>query len=687
MLSACVTLIFSGEYQMKSFRFAAFVLVGVLIGMAILVRPGHADGPQLPMLVEPPKTPPPPSPTSTSFPGVDPDGKNGLPRSQRVVNYDIDARWNPANKTITGQETLIYRNLTGQSQDTFPFHLYLNAFQPKSTWMRESRRDRNGGWGEYLDTTYFGSNKVLAIEVSGMGDVTNRMQFVAPDDGNPDDRTVFQVKLPQAVPTGAAVTFKIRFEAKMPKVIARTGYIDNFVLGGQWFPKIGVWWHNAWNCHQFHASTEFFADFGVFDVKLTVPKGYVVGASGEEVATKTNADGALTHEYRVEDVHDFAWTADTRFVQVDDSWQSSSGHQVKIKLLLERPHANQAQRHLDIIKQSLDHFDRWYGPYPYSTLTVVDPADTAAGGMEYPTFITGDTSLFSSRGVLLFPEVVVEHEFGHQYWYGMVATNEFEDAWLDEGINSYSEKVMDDIYGKDTSIVNMLGINMGEFGYQRMEYLSLPNADPLVRRGWEFMHGNSYGGITYGKTATVLKTLESIIGEQKLQEAMHVYFLRYRFTHPSREDFLRTVEEVSGKNLRWYFDQAVYGTQALDYEVTRISSEPLNDETGKPGIYRDQVIVSRKGDFIFPVTVEIKFFDGTKLREHWDGRDRWVRFMYDKPAQVESAEIDPDHQIFLDANFFNNSQTVKPNSIASKKISNYWLFASQWIGQLLASFI
>jgi aminopeptidase N len=247
--------------------------------------------------------------------------------------------------------------------------------------------------------------------------------------------------------------------------------------------------------------------------------------------------------------------------------------------------------------------------------------------------------------------------------------------------------VLDDIYGKDTSIINMLGANMGEFGYQRMAYLSLPNADPLVRRAWEFMNGNSYGGITYGKTATVLKTLESIIGEQKLQEALHVYFMRYRFTHPSREDFLRTVEDVSGKNLRWYFDQAVYGTQALDFEVTRISSEPLNEKTGYPGAYRDQVIVSRKGDFIFPVTVEIKFANGEKLREHWDGRDRWVRFMYDKSAPVESAEIDPDHQVFLDANFFNNSQTVTPNSTASKKISNYWLFASQWIGQLLASFI
>src|SRR5439155_785255 len=111
-----------------------------------------------------------------------------------------------------------YRNLTGKPQATFPFHLYLNAFQPKSTWMREERRDRNGGWSQYLDAEYLGSNKVLAIAVEGMGDVTNRMRFIAPDDGNPDDRTVFQVNLPRAVPAGGETTFKIRFEAKMPQV-------------------------------------------------------------------------------------------------------------------------------------------------------------------------------------------------------------------------------------------------------------------------------------------------------------------------------------------------------------------------------------------------------------------------------------------------------------------------------------
>ncbi|HLJ90520.1 MAG TPA: M1 family metallopeptidase [Candidatus Angelobacter sp.] len=672
---------------MKLIRLCCFVVAITILAGGIWSIRGLASGPQVApassLSVRTAASAEPGSPSSGDA-AVDPDGKSGAPRSQRVVRYEIDAHLDAKKKTISAVETLTYRNLTGQPLDTFPFHLYLNGFQSKSTWMRESRR--NGDEGDSVGSP--GSNTVKSLEVEGMGNLNDTTKYISPDDGNPDDRTVLQVKLPHPVAPGASVVFKIAFVAKLPEVIARTGYKHDFILGGQWFPKVGVWWHGAWNCHQFHANTEFFADFGSFDVKLTTPKDRVVGATGEEVAVTPNPDGTVTHEYRAEDVHDFAWTADPSFVQTLDSWTAASGHRVNIKLLMQPQHADQAQRHLDIVKKSLDRFDRWYGPYPYNTLTVVDPADTRAGGMEYPTFITGDTFAYSPRRFLFFPEVVVEHEFGHQYWYGMVATNEFEDAWLDEGINSYTEKVLDDIYGKDTSVINNLfGANAGEGGVQRMMFMQGGDFDPLVRRGWEFVDGGSYGGITYGKTATVLRTLESLIGEQKLQEALHVYFMRYRFTHPVREDFLRTVEEVSGKDLRWYFDQAVYGTQILDYEITDVGSEALNSRTGKEGTFRNRVVVHRKGDFIFPETVEIKFSDGKTVREHWDGRDRWVRYMYDGPAEVESAEVDPDHQIMLDKNFFNNSRTVSADTTASKKLGNYWLFLTQWLGQALGSVI
>jgi aminopeptidase N len=202
---------------------------------------------------------------------------------------------------------------------------------------------------------------------------------------------------------------------------------------------------------------------------------------------------------------------------------------------------------------------------------------------------------------------------------------------------------------------------------------------------------NSYGNISYGKTATVLETLEVIIGKETLRRALHTYYDRYRFTHPTAEDFLKTVEEVSGQNLRWYFDQAVYGTQVLDYEVLRADSDRVDWFATKPPKakkgeteYRTTVVVHRKGDFIFPVALAVRFDNGETVREHWDGRDRWARFTYDKKAKLVSAEIDPEHKVLLDKDLFNNSRLAEPETGAKRKLAGYWMLFTQYFAQLLA---
>ncbi len=248
--------------------------------------------------------------------------------------------------------------------------------------------------------------------------------------------------------------------------------------------------------------------------------------------------------------------------------------------------------------------------------------------------------------------MVTEHEFGHQYWYGMVATNEFENGWLDEGINSYTEvKVLDNMYGENTSIINLLGAQLGERENSAHAPISAnADFDPLSRNSYQDMSMGVYGDITYGKTARMLITLEKIVGEQTLKNALHTYFMRYRFTHPTQEDFMRTVNEVAGQDLSWYWNQAVYGTQVLDYEVQRADSNPVNwwDENLKEKKgeteYETQVILHRKGDFVFPVEAVVKFDNGETVREHWDGKERWVRYVYRKKAQIASVEIDPELQ-------------------------------------------
>src|SRR5580704_2791324 len=653
-----------------------------------------------------------PVPGALSIPDTTLAINSSTPMSQRVVHYEIDAKYDAAKHTVDATEVLTYHNVTGQALDHFPFHLYQNAFQPKSTWVREAKIEgsRDIAYDKW-DEKEYGSEDIKNLEVVGQGDLTGQMQYIASDDGNKDDKTVVDLHLPKPIPSGGYVQFRIAFQTKFPETQARSGWKRDFVLGGQWFPKVGVWWHGAWNCHQYHATTEFFADFGVYDVKLTVPQDEVVGASGVLLEEKSNPDNTKTATYHGDDIHDFAWTVSPRYKVRESVYPSQMGP-IKLRFLMQPAHWSQAERHEKITRQTLDHFEKWYGPYPYKTLTVVDPEpDSAAGGMEYPTFITGDSSWFMPDGFYL-PELVVEHEFGHQYWYGMVATNEFEDAWMDEGINSYTEvKVLDSILGKNTSIMNLAGVTVGEREQQRLSYVSVADRDPMAQKAYEYYSSNSYGGITYGKTASVLLTLEGIIGEDTMARAMRTYFMKYRFTHPVKEDFLKTIEEVSGKDLRWYFNQAVYGSQIMDYSVMGLDSFPVDwyaekkekardrdrdkdkdkdkDKKDKKDakhdtVYQSYVSLLRKEDFLMPVVVEITFDNGEKVREHWDGQGRWIRFSYQKKAKIVSAELDPDHTVQIDRNEFNNSYTVESNGKPAHKVANYWLFLTQLLSQALS---
>jgi hypothetical protein len=618
------------------------------------------------------------------------------PMSERVVHYSIDAPYDAVKHTVDATEVLTYHNLTGQALDHFPFHLYQNAFQPNSTFVREAKvaGNRDTGYDKW-EAREYGSEEIKSLEVVGQGDLTSQIHYIQPDDGNIDDKTVADVRLAKPVAPGEYVQFKIAFETNFPETQARSGWKRDFVLGGQWFPKVGVWWHGAWNCHQYHAMTEFFADFGVYDVKLTVPQYEVVGASGVKTGEVSNPDSTKTLIYHGDDIHDFAWTASPRYKVKDDGVFQGQMGPVKMQILMQPAHWSQVERHEKILRESLDYFEHWYGPYPYKTITLVDPEpDSAAGGMEYPTFITGESSWFMPAAEHWL-EIVVAHEFGHQYWYGMVATNEFEDAWMDEGINSYSEvKVLDSIFGPNSSFENLAGATRSEREDQRLNYIRAADVDPIAQKAYDYYSYDSYGGITYGKTASVVLTLEGIIGEETMQKAMHVYFMKYRFTHPTKEDFLKTIEEVSGRDLRWYFNQAIYGSQVMDYKVLKIDSFPVNwyeeerkgaERDDKDTVYRSYVWLQRKEDFVMPVEVEIKFDNGEKLREHWDGASRWTRLgPYDKKTQVESAEIDPDHKVQIDRDDFNNSYTVKPNCKPALKVSNYWLFVTQWASQTLA---
>lgn len=601
--------------------------------------------------------------------------------SKHIVRYDIQATLVPQDKTVKGQEILTWLNDSEGPVTELQFHLYLNAFKNNRTTMRKKSGGPSGRVKPAPED--WGFITIHKIQIQDGADLTPTMTYLQPDDQNSDDQTVMKVTLPAPVKPQEKINLAIDFTSKLPKVRRRSGFSGDFFMVAQWFPKIGVLWNGAWNCHQYHSSSEFFADYGVYKVEITVPEKFVVGATGKRIAERKNPDGKRSYTYYQEDVHDFAWTACPDFIEFREKFKLDDPKvETEMILLIHRAHLKQKDRYLEALKNGIEFYSKNYGPYPYETITLVDPAPgaSAAGGMEYPTLFTSMTMSWMPKGIRL-PEMVTIHEFGHGYWYGIVGSNEFEEAWLDEGINSYSEvKALSKYYGPDSAMIDIGNFKIGDLTYQRIAVVGSGKMDPIVKNSWEYVTGGSYGLNVYNKAALMLLTLEKWLGEDVMGQIMKAYYERWKFRHPRSEDFVQVAEEVSGRELEWFFDQVLRSPDKLDYAIGSLNSEEVKepegvfdgktaeakDQRGKasnkllPKAYRNEVVAVRYGDWVFPQDILIVFENGEKIRETWDGRDRWKRFVYWKPVRLASAQVDPDRKIVLDVNYTNNSKLLKP---------------------------
>jgi hypothetical protein len=659
-------------------------------------------------------------------------------QSDRIVHYKMNVKLDTATNIISGWEELTWRNTSGRALDEFPFHLYHNAWKNTlSTFAREA----GGEFGRpNMKASDYGYTNVKSIKILPDGyyqetDIKNTFKYIQPDDNNHDDQTVFQVTAPKPVPDGKSITFRIEFETKQPLPIARTGAIRNYHFVAQWFPKIGVWWKGAWNCHQFHRTSEFFADYGVYDVSITVPSRYIVGATGgEPVTTKENEDGTKTLTFHQEDVHDFAWTAFPDFIRVVRTFSHTTLEpgenpryhhplkEVKVILLLQPHHRILEERYFNAVFKTLQYYGEWYGEYPYDYLTVVDPAnDSRSGGMEYPTLFTGGTNYFSPIEASS-PEGVTVHECGHQWWYGMVGNNEFEEAWLDEGFNTYStDKVLNTGWkpfhavryffggvGAGTSVGIPLVSQEGTYGRETGSNTllrSLGKNDSMARKAWEY--DNSYRINAYTKPALSLYTLERYLGEDLMYRVMRTYHYQYRFKHPTSKDFINTVNEVVGKDMTWFFNQTWYSSNLFDYSIEEVSSQLKQPGKGifnfngqvssdssiasgaerRDSIYVSEVVVKREGEAVFPVEVLVVFQNGEEVREQWDGQYRWIRYHYEKPTKLKYAIVDPDMKLPMDVNYNNNSKVLREpdfRSLAARKLTSKWMFFVQHFLELVS---
>ncbi len=559
----------------------------------------------------------------------------------KTLRYAMDCQLVDHGRIIRGTERVEWTNKTPQPTDELWWHVYNNAFAGRdSLWMKEAHQYQYGGGRLPRE---WGGTTIESLQVVAYGEQEFRpedleWEWVA-QPGAPNDQTVLRCKLPMSVEPGTSVTVKLVFQAKMVPAYRRNGWgSGGYLHAAQWFPKVGVFekidGSYQWNCRPYHVLTEFYSDYADFKVRLTLPPEYKnkVVATGElRTDAKELPDGHMQYTFWADDVHDFAWTVDPEAVVMnrvfrEENWRDEAEEQkvaealglpiaevrpcesVEMFLLLQPEHEELADQYFDALSRSIYYFGLWYGQYPYKTISMVDPAHDArnTGGMEYPRLITCGARLGRAERSHS-PSGVTVHEFGHQYWYGLVGTDEFRHAWMDEGFCVFStQRVLAKAFEAEWSTYSVLGkeryghapLKWPAYGNRDLRSLftltrvESPNMDPLPSLSVELWRPDSLtkflaevppvsywpqveddavlgerrayrtdfyqpvstpslelfewglrGVNIYARPAMTLETMARLMGEERWIRTIRAYHQRYRFLHPKPSDWFDVVKE------------------------------------------------------------------------------------------------------------------------------------------------
>ena len=576
------------------------------------------------------------------------------PQAPQVASYRIEARLDPAAKTVIGSERITYRN---PSQDTLTelwLRLYLRAFRDTDTlWMKESGRQSRGA---QVDTNALGDINVTKLALASGADLLASSTLTD---------TLLRVPLPEPLAPGASVELMAEWTSKLPRVFARTGYggrDDTFFMVGQWYPKMAVYDRGKWDTEPWHANSEFFNDFGSYDVSITVPQEYVVAGAGVPAGEQAAEGGAKTLRFTSENVTDFAFAASPDF-----KTRTTKAGDVDVDLFYMPEHEAAVDEYLKAATGSIQAFSSWYGTYPHPRLAVVDvPSDAlGAGGMEYPTLVTGGTGGVPGGSAVA---LVTAHEIGHQWWPMQTATNEGREPWLDEGLTEYSGMR----YMSDSG--TMLGT--GEVGVpasvlDQTGYAMSPQ-HPATLPAWEYTGGNYI--TVYSKTAMGLWTLERVVGTERFRQAMAAYLSEYRYQHPTAAEFRASIERSLGPQ-GWFFDDYLAGTGTIDYAAL-----PISNAEGST------VEVERQGAVRAPVEVRVTLASGAQQLKTWDGQAERASFDFPAADPVTRVEIDPERKLIAEIDVLNNGVSARPEVGPALTLGGRLTFWFQVIAQAVGLF-
>ncbi|MGB3946863.1 MAG: M1 family metallopeptidase [Bacteroidia bacterium] len=515
---------------------------------------------------------------------------------QQEVNYTINVRLDDVKHELTADESIEYINNAPAELTYIYMHLWPNAYKDNTTPMAKEFLRHGETDFYYAKDEERGYIDQLDFKVDGQPAKWELLK---------DSIDICKLYLNKPLKTGEKIIITTPFRVKIPSgKISRLGHIDQSYQITQWYPKPAVFDKNGWNYMPYLTQGEFYSEFGSFDVSITLPKNYVLGATGDMVNgekelewlnEKVKATQAITSfnskdlsfllsdtetktlRFKQKNVHDFAWFCDKRYHVLKGEVETPhTKHKVTTWVMFTNAEADLWKKSISYINDAVYYYSLWNGDYPYNHCTAVDGTISAGGGMEYPNI----TVIGTSNSALML-DLVIAHEVGHNWFYGMLGSNERVHPWLDEGLNSFNElryvrtkypnrKLIGDAGNKNIAKAFDLQRYTQKAQYE-LGYLftALKNEDqPIELEAYNYTQYN-YGGIVYYKTAVVFDYLMAVVGEKEMEKAMQHYFDLWHFKHPQPADLKKALEESTGKDFSWFFDDVINTTKKIDFKIKK----------------------------------------------------------------------------------------------------------------------
>jgi len=533
-----------------------------------------------------------------------PLGAYGLPNE---VSYTIEASLDPDNNIITGRALIEVTNRTGEELTRLYFHVYPNAFRRGSNSYYQQELQRIAGIYD-LDRIYADPNDDAFMEIAGASSEGLPLEFTVED-------TLMTIRLPEPLKDGERIRLAIEFiydlmevpaQARMAASLAiRSGHRQGVYTIALWYPKLAVYDKHGWHLQPYSYLGEFYGDFADYEVELTVPANFEVGATGvlESEWLEVGETVKKTFRFVAERVHDFAWVASPRYLVEEIEWDGITLR----ALYLSMP--DLAERALEAMR----FFSAKFGPYAYPAFTVAQVE--AGGGMEYPAIVMiGQGS-----------DLEVSHEVAHQWWYAAVGNDEYNEAWLDEGFSTFSEELY---------LIEHLGY-VEEFARSSLNFKE--PGEVVLQPASEFTSLQTYFQAVYTKGSGILWMLRGLVGPEVFDELLRTYYERFKYQNATTDDFTSLTEEVSGRELDWFFDQWLRTTKTIDFSVEEVRSTQV-----EPGGYEHNITVRREGEAVMPTSIRLIQADGEAEELWWEGKERERLFTVEGTAPLRRVIIDPE---------------------------------------------